>query len=83
MEQKQTDRVAFRQKIALLIGGGILIMMVYYAFLVPEVADCNSYYEKEFAEYQNQTQEQCILWKADVYGNKEYVNRSPRLEMDG
>jgi len=80
LEQKQADRLAFRQKIAILIGGGLIIMMGYYAFLVPEVAECNAYYEEEFETYKNYTEENCILWKADVYGDNDY-RVMPELEM--
>ena len=51
MDKKVTDRLAFQRKIALVIGMGLILLMLYYAFLLPEVADCNAYYEKEFVAY--------------------------------
>ena len=82
MDKTEANRLAFRQKIAMVIGGGLIIMMGYYAFLVPEVADCNTYYEEEFETYKNYTEENCILWNKDIYGKPVY-NRTPRLELNG
>lgn len=79
--------VAFRQKIALIIGVFVLALMVKLVFLLPEVADCNAYYEElyreKFMRFENHTQDTCVLWETDLaYTREDYIRDSkPSLNL--